>query len=52
VAAWSVGRVVACLVVLTVLKEVQEWALHGARLFDGVSSLEFLELVRRWLTAG
>jgi hypothetical protein len=52
VAAWTVGRVVACLVVLTVLKEVQEWALHGARLFDGVSSLEFLELVRRWLTGG
>jgi hypothetical protein len=52
VETWTVGRVVACLVVLTVLKEVQEWALHGARLFDGVSSLEFLELVRRWLTGG
>jgi hypothetical protein len=50
VASWSLGRVVACLVALTVLKEVQEWALHGARLFDGVSSLEFLELVWQRLT--
>jgi hypothetical protein len=52
VAAWTVGRLVACLVVLTVLKEVQEWAIHGARMFDGVSSLEFLELVARRLTGG
>jgi hypothetical protein len=39
---------VACLAV----KEVQEWSLHGARLFDGISSLEFLDGVRRWLTGG
>ncbi len=52
VAAWTVGRVVTCLAVLTALKEVQEWALHGARLFDGVSSLEFLEQVGRRLTGG
>jgi hypothetical protein len=52
VAAWTVGRVVACLAVLTALKEAQEWALHGARLFDGVSSLEFLEDVARRLTGG
>jgi hypothetical protein len=32
------------------VKEFQEWALHGARLFDSVSSLDFLEMVRRWLT--
>jgi hypothetical protein len=52
VGAWSSGRLVLVLLVLTGLKEVQEWALHGARLFDGISSLEFLDLVRRWLTGG
>jgi hypothetical protein len=52
VASWGAGRVVACLVALTALKEVQEWALHGARMFDSVSSLEFLELVRQRLTGG
>jgi hypothetical protein len=52
VAAWTVRRLVACLVALTALKEVQEWALHGARMFDAVSSLEFLELVWRRLTGG
>jgi hypothetical protein len=35
---------------LVAVKELQEWALHGARLFDGISSLEFLDQVRRWLT--
>jgi hypothetical protein len=40
------------LVVLLATKEIQEWALHGARLFDGISSLDFLEAVRRWLTGG
>ncbi|HEU4921016.1 MAG TPA: hypothetical protein VFT20_14865 [Candidatus Limnocylindrales bacterium] len=35
---------------LLALKEFQEWALHGARLFDGMSSLEFLDGLRRWLT--
>jgi hypothetical protein len=35
---------------LVAVKEFQEWALHGARLFDSVSSLDFLEMVRRWLT--
>ena len=37
---------------LTAVKEVQEWAIHGARLFDGISSLEVLDLVRRALTGG
>jgi hypothetical protein len=52
VASWSVGRVVASLVVLTALKEIQEWAIHGARLFDGIDSLEFLDIVGRWLSGG
>jgi hypothetical protein len=46
---WRTSTVVVALVLLLVLKEAQEWALHGARLFDGVSSLEFLDRVARWL---
>lgn len=49
---WRPVPMVAALAGLTVVKEVQEWALHGARLFDGVSSLEFLDRLRRWLTGG
>jgi hypothetical protein len=52
VAAWSTARLAIALLVLTALKEVQEWALHGARLFDGISSTEFLDLVWRRLTGG
>jgi hypothetical protein len=52
VANWSGPRLAAALAVLTALKEAQEWALHGARLFDGISSLEFLDLLRRRLTGG
>lgn len=52
VESWS-GRNVAVLVIaLTVAKEAQEWALHGARLFDGISSLEFLDALRRALPGG
>lgn len=50
--AWRPTTIAAVLVILTALKEVQEWALHGARLFDGISSLEFLDRVRVWLTGG
>jgi hypothetical protein len=50
--AWRPATVAVVLVGLTAIKEVQEWALHGARLFDGISSLEFLDRVRRWLTGG
>ena len=52
IATWSIPRIGAVLVALTAAKEAQEWALHGARLFDGISSLEFLDLVRRRLTGG
>ena len=47
VAWWSAARVVTALLALTAAKEIQEWAIHGARLFDGISSLEFLDLVWR-----
>ena len=46
---WRPAVTMATLAALTAVKEVQEWALHGARLFDGISSLEFLDGVRRWL---
>jgi hypothetical protein len=52
IGGWSTARIAAALVVLTALKLAQEWALHGARLFDGISSLEFLDLLRRQLTGG
>jgi hypothetical protein len=47
---WTGSRLAAALAGVTALKLVQEWALHGARVFDGISSLEFLEELRRWLT--
>ena len=49
---WRPAVLATVLVGLTAVKEVQEWALHGARLFDGISSLEFLDQVRRWLAGG
>jgi hypothetical protein len=49
---WRPAATGAVLVVLLAIKELQEWALHGARLFDSISSLDFLEMVRRWLTGG
>jgi hypothetical protein len=52
VAGWSNLRLGVVLVALSAVKEAQEWAIHGARLFDGISSLEFLDLVRRALTGG
>ncbi len=48
--AWSRPRAVVLLVALTALKELHEWALHGGRIFDGISSLEAIDLVRRWIT--
>ena len=52
VAAWSRTWLAAVIVVLTALKEFQEWALHGARLFDSIGALEFVDLVWRRLTGG
>lgn len=47
---WRPAVTTTVLAVLLAVKEAQEWALHGARLFDGISSLDFLDAVRRWLT--
>ncbi len=52
VGGWSSARIGVLIAVLTLAKEVQEWALHGARLFDGISSLEFLERVRAAIFGG
>ena len=52
VAGWSTGRIAVVVVVLTALKEFQEWALHGAKLFDSIGALEFVELVWLRLTGG
>jgi hypothetical protein len=46
---WRAGTLAPVLVGLLAVKEVQEWALHGARLFDGISSLEFLDRLRRFV---
>lgn len=52
VATWRRGRLAAVLAGLLVVKLVQEWALHGARLFDGIGALEALELMWRTVTGG
>ncbi len=49
---WTPGRLAVALAGVAAVKLVQEWALHGARVFDGISSLEFLDEVRRLLTGG
>jgi hypothetical protein len=46
---WRPIGIAAALAILVTLKELQEWALHGARLFDGINSLQAIEMVRRWL---
>ena len=52
IASWSKGQLAVSLLLLTGLKELQEWALHGAKLFDGIGALEFVDLVIRRLTGG
>ena len=47
---WSRGSVLLALVALTAVKEVQEWALHVGRVFDGYSSLDALGGFWTWLT--
>lgn len=48
---WNPARLALALGTVTALKEVQEWALHGARIFDAYSTLpDFFDAVRRWLT--
>jgi hypothetical protein len=44
------AHVAAALPVLLVVKEIQEWAIHGAKLFDAITALEAIDLAWRWLT--
>jgi hypothetical protein len=47
---WTAARTIAALVPLLVLKEIQEWALHAARLFDQITFLDALRLIWRTLS--
>jgi hypothetical protein len=47
---WSAPQLVAVLAAALIVKELQEWAIHGARLFDKMSSLSVLGDVWRWLS--
>lgn len=49
---WTAPRLGAAMVPLLAAKEVQEWALHWAKLFDNVTALEAIDRVWRWLTGG
>ena len=49
---WRPVGIAAALLFLLAIKEFQEWALHGARLFDGFSSLDFLDRIRRMIVGG
>ena len=49
---WTFGRLAVTLLALTAVKEVQEWALHVGRVFDGFSSLDAIGGFWRWLTGG
>ena len=48
--AWRPIQLLGSLVVATTAKLLQEWALHGARLFDELSSIEVLDQAWRWIT--
>jgi len=47
---WTPASLLGALAGLLLVKELQEWAIHGARLFDGVTALEAIDLVWRRLT--
>ena len=49
---WTPARVAAVLTGLTLLKLVQEWALHVGQVFESMTSLQFLEELWRRLTSG
>lgn len=47
---WSLPWLGVTLGALTAVKELQEWALHVGRVFDGFSSLDALGSMWAWLT--
>lgn len=50
--AYTPSRVAALLAGSLVVKEIQELLLHGWRVFDGYSTIDAIEWIRRWLTGG
>jgi hypothetical protein len=50
--AWTAPQLIAVLAAALIAKELQEWAIHGARLFDSMSSLTVLGDAWEWLTGG
>ena len=50
--AWTPRQLAATLGLALVAKEIQEWAIHGARLFDNISAVEAVGEIWRWLTGG
>ena len=49
---WTVWQLAVVLGLGLVVKEIQEWAIHGARLFDNVFALDVIRDAWRWLTGG
>jgi len=47
---WTPWRLAAAFAGILALKELQEWAIHQARLFDDITALEAIDLVWRRLT--
>jgi len=47
---WTRMQLAVVLVPLIGAKEVQEWALHWARLFDNITFLDAVDQIQRWLS--
>ena len=48
---WTALTLAAALAGLLAVKELQEWALHYARLFDNITALEAIDQAWQWLTS-
>jgi hypothetical protein len=49
---WSARSLVPAMGGLLAVKELQEWALHWAKLFDNITAIEAIDRVWRWITGG
>jgi hypothetical protein len=49
---WTTARLAMAMGPLLAVKELQEWGLHYARLFDDITALEAIDRAWRWLTGG
>ena len=47
--AWTRVQLAVVLIPLIGAKEIQEWALHWAQLFEHITFLDALDQIRRWL---